>query len=67
MMSPRKRSFRLNEVDGEVVRFALYRFLIDTNYETTKTERALRPLAEKLAERLDNYEWRIEDERTTEN
>lgn len=66
-MSPRKRSFRLNEVDGHVVRFALYRFLIDTNFKATKTEEALRPLAEKLVNRLDNYEWRIEDERTTKN
>lgn len=60
MANKRKRSFRLSEVQADVVKFALLFLLADSNQSKEPLFNAYHEAAQKLYSKLENYEWEIE-------
>lgn len=58
-MPVRKRSFRISEAQAEILTFCLRFFLIKTE-EHEELYRAHRKSAEKMIEKLEQYEWEVE-------
>ena len=58
-MATKRRSFRLNRLDAEVVEFALLYFIHSFNEDSETLFKAYKESAEKLSKKLANYEWEV--------
>lgn len=58
-MATKKRSFRLNPLQAEVVKFALLYFLASLDDGSTTLSKAFKESAETLYQKLENYQWEV--------
>lgn len=59
METKKKRSFRLSQLQGDVVKFALLYFINAVDGKNSPLAQTYKTKAEELYNKLDNYEWEV--------